>query len=67
MFMYIFQLSTSTVSFPRIIRSSSHLILFMIQAEHADKGKIAQLKSLGSEAVERKDFLSASGFYTKVY
>ncbi|KAF8686152.1 hypothetical protein HU200_043658 [Digitaria exilis] len=35
------------------------------EAEHAHKGKITQLKSQGSEAVKRKDYLSASGFYTK--
>ncbi|CAO2038340.1 unnamed protein product [Urochloa humidicola] len=34
-------------------------------AEHVNKGKIAKLKSLGSEAAERKDYPSASKFYTK--
>ncbi|KAL6634409.1 hypothetical protein ACP70R_027080 [Stipagrostis hirtigluma subsp. patula] len=34
-------------------------------AEHVNGKKIAQLKLLGSKAVERKDYLSASGFYSK--
>ncbi|KAJ1279206.1 hypothetical protein BS78_04G137600 [Paspalum vaginatum] len=34
-------------------------------AKHVNKGKISHLKSLGSEAVERNDYHSASGLYTK--
>ncbi|CAL4969321.1 unnamed protein product [Urochloa decumbens] len=49
---------------------SSECLNFLLEttaagAEHANKGKIAKLKSLGSEAVETKDYPSASEFYTK--
>ena len=44
----------------------SYLILFMVQDKHGNTWKIAQLKSFGSKAVERKDYFSASAFYTKV-
>ena len=41
-------------------------IMFHVQDKHANTWKIAQLKSFGSKAVDRKDYFSASAFYTKV-
>lgn len=46
------------------ILSSSYLILFIAQ-DH--KFKITHLKSFGSQAVKRKDYLSASSSYTQVW
>jgi hypothetical protein len=39
----------------------------MVQEKHENTWKIALLKSFGSKAVKRKDFYSASAFYTKVW
>ena len=45
----------------------SYLILSMVQDKNAIAWKIEQLKSFGSQAVQRKDYFSASAFYTKVW
>jgi hypothetical protein len=39
----------------------------MVQEKHENTWKIALLKSFGTKAVKRKDFYSASAFYTKVW
>lgn len=39
----------------------------MIQKEPVDRRKVTELKSQGSKAVARKDFLSAAEAYSMVY
>jgi hypothetical protein len=39
----------------------------MIQEEPVDRKKVAELKSQGSKAVARKDFLSAAEAYSMVH
>ena len=54
-------------NFSIFLMSPSCLILSMVQDKHAIAWQIEQLKSFGSQAVQRKDYFSASAFYTKVW
>jgi hypothetical protein len=49
-------------SFHTLLRCPSCLVLFLVQDEHAVKGKIEQLKSLGRKATEKRDYFNDQRF-----
>lgn len=60
---------TVSISFPCVLQGFRLFDIFydsLYQDKPVNRRKIAEFKSLGLEAVDKKDYLSAAGFYSEV-